>query len=269
VGIDGGFIRAPRKEGHFEVIAGKSMLIFRRHQDEDQGEPAGKCFAFVQTFDEKPKRRLFELLGNQGMQENQQIVFLSDGGEDVRNLQLYLNPQAEHLLDWFHVTMRLTVMTQTAKGLPEMVGEGEDQEPLRSEVLKTIKSIKWYLWHGNVFQALQHLRFLEMDLQSAAFESPEETTRKLLKAVEEFSTYIERNGGFIPNHGERYRNGERISTGFVESTINQGVAWPRSSRCSGLNEERTCYCRSVLAPSTRNGRMYSAVGIPISVNNNQ
>jgi hypothetical protein len=269
VGIDGGFIRAPRKEGHFEVIAGKSMLSFRRHQDEDQGEPAGKCFAFVQTFDEKPKRRLFELLRNQGMQENQQIVFLSDGGEDVRNLQLYLNPQAEHLLDWFHVTMRLTVMTQTAKGLPEMVGEGEDQEPLRSEVLKTIKSIKWYLWHGNVFQALQHLRFLEMDLQSAAFESPEETTRKLLKAVEEFSTYIERNGGFIPNHGERYRNGERISTGFVESTINQGVAWPRSSRCSGLNEERTCYCRSVLAPSTRNGRMYSAVGIPISVNNNQ
>jgi hypothetical protein len=83
VGIDGGFIRAPRKEGHFEVIAGKSMLIFRRHQDEDQGEPAGKCFAFVQTFDEKPKRRLFELLKNQGMQENQQIVFLSDGGEKV------------------------------------------------------------------------------------------------------------------------------------------------------------------------------------------
>ena len=33
-------------------------------------------------------------------------MFLSDGGEDVRNLQLYLNPQAEHLLDWFHVTMR-------------------------------------------------------------------------------------------------------------------------------------------------------------------
>ena len=64
-------------------------------------------------------------------------MFLSDGGEDVRNLQLYLNPQAEHLLDWFHVTMRLTALTQTAKGLPETVGEGEDQEPLRSEVLKT------------------------------------------------------------------------------------------------------------------------------------
>jgi len=68
------------------------------------------------------------------------------------------------------------------------------------------------------------LRFLEMDLESAAFENREETTRKLLKAVEEFSTYIERNGGFIPNYGERYRNGERISTGFVESTVNYVVS---------------------------------------------
>ena len=56
---------------------------------------------------------------SQGMQPNQQVDFLSDGGEDVRNVQLYLNPQAEHLLDWFHLTMRLTVLNQTAKGLPE------------------------------------------------------------------------------------------------------------------------------------------------------
>jgi hypothetical protein len=63
-----------------------------------------------------------------------------------------------------------------------------------------------------------------MDLEGAAFENQEETTRKLLKTVEEFSTYIQRNRGFIPNYGERYRNGERISTGFVESTINQVVS---------------------------------------------
>ena len=153
------------------------------------------------------------------MQENQQVVFLSDGGEDVRNLQFYLNPQAEHLLDWFHVTMRLTVLTQTAKGLPETIGEGEEQQSLRSEVLKTIK---WYLWHCNVLQALRHLQFV--DLEGAAFENQEETTRKLLKAVEEFTTYIQRNRGFIPNYGERYRNGERISTGFVESAVNQVIS---------------------------------------------
>jgi hypothetical protein len=99
----------------------------------------------IQTYDEKPKRRLFELLKSQGMQPNQQVDFLSDGGEDVRNVQLYLNPQAEHLLDWFHLTMRLTVLNQTAKGLPERVGEVEDQYELRTGVLKDLERIKWYL----------------------------------------------------------------------------------------------------------------------------
>ena len=69
------------------------------------------------TYDEKPKRRLFELLKGQGMQMNQRVMFFSDGGTDVREVQLYLNPEAEHYLDWFHLTMRLTVMGQYAKGL--------------------------------------------------------------------------------------------------------------------------------------------------------
>lgn len=48
---------------------------------------------------------------------NQQVTFLPDGGDDVRDLPPYLNPQAEHLLDWFHLTARITVMRQHAKGL--------------------------------------------------------------------------------------------------------------------------------------------------------
>jgi len=86
-------------------------LAFKRDQEEEP-EQSTRCFAWVQTYDEKPKRRLFELLQSQGMQPNQQVEFLSDGGEDVRNVQLYLNPQAEHLLDWFHLTMRLTVLSK-------------------------------------------------------------------------------------------------------------------------------------------------------------
>jgi hypothetical protein len=107
VGIDGGFVRAPRKEGWFEVIVGKSRLSFLR--DEEQELPSSKCFGLVRTFDTKPKRRLFELLKGQGMQMNQQLVFLSDGGERVRDLQEYLNPEAEHWLDWFHIVRQEAV----------------------------------------------------------------------------------------------------------------------------------------------------------------
>jgi hypothetical protein len=82
----------------FEMIAGKSLVAFRR---EEAGEtPSSKCFGFVQTYDEKPRRRLWELLKSQGMQENQQVVFLSDGGDSVRQLQEYLHPCSEHLIDW-------------------------------------------------------------------------------------------------------------------------------------------------------------------------
>jgi hypothetical protein len=72
VGIDGGFVRAAHKEGFFEVIAGKSVVDFRRSDEE--ATPSSKCFSFVQTFDQKPRRRLWELLKSQGMQENQQVV---------------------------------------------------------------------------------------------------------------------------------------------------------------------------------------------------
>jgi hypothetical protein len=177
----------------------------------------------VQTYDEKPKRRLFELLQSQGLQMNQQIEFLSDGGDTVRDIQLYLSPEAEHLLDWFHVTMRLTTMTQSAKGLPDKASEGETCT-LRDEVVRQLERIKWFLWHGNVFQAMKVLEGVSCGLELELLAHDDAKVGKLCKAVQEFHTYIDRNRDFIPNYGERYRNGERISTGFVESTVNYVVS---------------------------------------------
>ena len=42
-----------------------------------------------------------------------QVVFLSDGGDSVRNLlQAYLHPDSELWLDWFHITMRISLLQQ-------------------------------------------------------------------------------------------------------------------------------------------------------------
>jgi len=54
------------------VIAGKSVVAFRREDEEEV--PSAKCFGYVQSYDEKPRRRLWELMKSQGMQENQQVV---------------------------------------------------------------------------------------------------------------------------------------------------------------------------------------------------
>jgi hypothetical protein len=222
VGIDGGYVRDwDEKKGHFEVIVGKSILAFTREAEEDV--PSSKCFGFVQTFDTKPKRRLFEVLQSQGLQMNQQLTFLSDGGDTVRDLQFYMSPEAEHLLDWFHLAMRLTVLQQTAKGLPETISDEEETYRLRDPVVRSLERLKWFLGHGNVYRALQVVEAAEMDLDVAAATGAG-TARKLLKTVAEFHTYIDRNRAFIPNYGERYRCRERISTGFVESTVNQVIS---------------------------------------------
>jgi hypothetical protein len=48
---------------------------------------------------------------------------------------------------------------------------------------------------------------------------------KLATGIAELETYHSQpNREFIPNFGERYRQGETISTGFVESIINQVVS---------------------------------------------
>ena len=90
VGLDGGYVRAAHHEGCFEVIAGRSVVAFRRRDGEPVPPP--KCFGFVQTYDAKPRRRVWELMKSQGLQDNQQVVFLSDGGEDIRQVRAYLHP---------------------------------------------------------------------------------------------------------------------------------------------------------------------------------
>ncbi len=217
VGIDGTYVRDwNSKKKQFEIIVGKSIP--------DEG-PA-KCFGFVQSHDKKSKRRLFDVLTGQGMQMNQQIIFLSDGGEDVRGIQLYMNPQAEHVLDWFHITMRLTVLKNCATGIKSM------NKKVAEEALKYIESAKWYLWHGNVYDAIDKIENLHTCLSPEQWDEDENDIwsasqkpklAKIQEYVEEFQVYIERNAGFLINYGERYHAGERISTGFTESAVNYVV----------------------------------------------
>jgi hypothetical protein len=211
----------------------------------------------VNRLDSKPKRRLFETLKSQGLQMNQAVTFLSDGGDTVRDLQMYLSPQAEHLLDWFHVTMRLTVMGQMAKGLaravkPPTAAEGEREGVLEvPEIEKNLKRLKWNLWHGNVYRALQLVEDLQVDLQF--LEAPSESTKKLLKAAREFGGYIAANRVFIPNYGDRYRHGERISTAFVESTVDQVISKRFAKRQQMTWTERGAHLLLQVRTQTLNG----------------
>jgi hypothetical protein len=207
VGIDGGYVRCARdRKTNFEVIVGKSV----------PEEGKARRFGFTAGFDDKPKRRLFEVLLAQGMTMNQQVTFLSDGGDTVRALQYDMNPNAEHVLDWFHIAMRLTVIGQQAKGL------SKEHLALTDDILVASERVRHFLWHGNTRRAIDIMEDIEWRLDDE--EDPPLETRRLLRSVKDFIGYIRANVWMIPNYGERWRNKEAISTAFVESTVNQVVS---------------------------------------------
>jgi hypothetical protein len=207
VGLDGGYVRDwEQKQHRFEVIVGKVVPTDR---------PA-KYMGFVQTYDTDPTQRLGILLQSQGGQDTQDLTFLSDGGETVRNLPVQLYPEATHLIDWFHLTLRVTVLSQYVKGLIRLnreVGEG---------IQKMLERVKWLLWHGKVDKAVDRLQNLNQHIDHFADSYPR--FPQLKSAVQKFRTYVEHNHRFLPNYGRRYRRGEVISTAFVESSVNSVIS---------------------------------------------
>ncbi|QNE41938.1 ISKra4 family transposase (plasmid) [Hymenobacter sp. NBH84] len=212
VGLDGGYVRHWHKKGCFEVITGKSI----------PAEGAAKCFGFVQEVDAKPRRRVFEVLRSQGLQANQAVEFFTDGAAVLRSLTSYLSAESTHILDWFHLTMRLTVLQQYALGVVQVdaIGGKAFQDRLHS--------IKWHLWHGSAERALE--KILDLDDLLATHQDDPLVAKKysklkpLARLLADFYTYVEQNSGFIVDYSERQRYGERVSTGFVESAVNQVLA---------------------------------------------
>src|SRR5499427_2672309 len=159
VGIDGGYVRNwVDKKRKFEVIVGKSIRSFDEREEEDKALSL-KRFGFVQTLDTKSKRRLYEVLHSQDFQMNQTITFLSDGDDTLRQLQLEMSPKATHILDWHHLTMKLTVLGQYGKGLVQC------EALLGAAIQDQIERLKWALWHGQVDKALGKIDELESSIE--------------------------------------------------------------------------------------------------------
>jgi hypothetical protein len=76
--------------------------------------------------------------------------------------------------------------------------------------------VKHLRWHG------ERLASLSMGLILIRARSV--TAAKVADGLAEFKSYVRNNCEFIPNFGERWKQGETISTAFVESIINQVVS---------------------------------------------
>src|SRR5882724_10057237 len=113
---------------------------------------------------------------------NQEITLLSDGDDTLRELQLKMSPKATHILDWFHLTMKLTVLGQYGKGLVQCAAV------LGEAIRDKIERLKWSLWHGQVDKALGKIDDLERAI--APFSETYARFPKLVKALSALRTYI-------------------------------------------------------------------------------
>ena len=66
-----------------------------------------------------------------------------------------MSPEAKHILDWFPLSMKLTVLDQYAKGLVPC------DQTLGEEIRDKIECLKWSLWYGNLYKAFYKIEDIE------------------------------------------------------------------------------------------------------------
>jgi hypothetical protein len=151
------------------------------------------------------------VLRRQGLPTDQPVTVLTDGGDSVCALVGDLPAGSEHVLDWFHVAMRLTGLGQYVRGLAH-------HNPIEATALQDrLERIKWRLWHGDAGEASSRTRALAEDV--AAVASGYTGLARLVKATAGLATYIENNSAAITDYAARWDHGEIISTAFAESTV--------------------------------------------------
>jgi hypothetical protein len=143
---------------------------------------------------------------------HQAIPLLADGDATRRQRQLERRPQAPQRLDWHPMSMPRTMWSQYGTGLVHgatVVGEAMREQSERRQ---------WSLWHGQGDQALGTMDDRENAI--ASFAGTEARDAGLVQALSEWRPYSVHNRPVLPQYGERYRHGEPMATGGVESTVN-------------------------------------------------
>jgi len=118
---DGGYVHSSdqqsRRDGWFQAVCGTVTThdgIIRR-------------FGFVPGIDRAPRSRIRGALDTQGLRQDQLVTFLTDGADDLAGFCEYMNYTADYVLDWFHIAMRFTVLTNTTTNITGTANDDDDE----------------------------------------------------------------------------------------------------------------------------------------------
>jgi hypothetical protein len=214
--LDGAHVRAV--PGHqtrtFEVVCGKV---------EREG-CLSRRFALVRRVAERPHALLRAALLDQGWREGEPVTAISDGDPALPALvHSAAKVPVEHILDWFHLSMRVRHVEQALLGLYAL--DPTHRAPLdRARV--DVERLRHLLWNGHHDEASEALGRIANRIETAALANGttiEGKARRLITLCRELHTYIGNNEGALIDYGRRYRAGKPVSSSRAEGTVNHLV----------------------------------------------
>jgi hypothetical protein len=148
------------------------------------------------------------------------VTILSDGADGPRSLGEAASPgPTHHVLDWFHLAMRIQHVAQAATSWPDAT---ETDCQAGACLTETIERIRWHLWHGQVKRALDLIAETAVIVDATADDESSATAivaRKVARLLGDLETYVSGQSNIIIDYATARRREEPISTAITESTV--------------------------------------------------
>jgi hypothetical protein len=209
--IDGGHVRAARQ------YQGRTFEVLLAQVSNDEGKQV--VFASVPAEATSQTRQLRGVLHGLGGTPETPVTILSDGADGPRSLGEAASPgPTYHVLDWFHLAMRVQHVAQAATSWPDAT---EIDRNAGARLTETIERIRWRLWHGQVKRALDLIAETVVTVAVAADDkSPiAAAARKVARLLGDLETYVSGQSDIIIDYATARRCEEPISTAITESTV--------------------------------------------------
>jgi hypothetical protein len=211
VSIDGGHVRSARG------YQGRTFEVFVAHVGNDNGQQI--VFSSVPAEADKQRHQLSGVLQSLGMTPQTPVTVLSDGAVGPRALgEAASTGPVRHILDWFHLAMRIQHVAQCVKGWPDATA---DEREKGADLADSVEHIRWRLWHGQVRRALDLIGETLLPLNAMA-EINSTTARaacKVVQALASLETYVAGLSDLIIDYATARRCEEPFSTSPTEGAV--------------------------------------------------
>ena len=253
--IDGAHIRAAPgyQSRHVDVTVGKIEVSGRRP----------RRFALAPKGSDHPLAPMRAALVEQGWHPGRPPAVISDGEAALPNLvRAATEEPVRHILDWFHLSMRMRPIEQVLAGLSAR--QLPDPEPVQS-AQESIERIRHLLWHGRQDDADQEIVLLLGQAAKIAERnglSVQPSTNDLTRLCTELKGYAQNTSGAIVNYHRRYHGKRPVSTsravGCVDEIANARMGKKQRMRWSPRGAHRVALVRAAVL----DGRLRSCEVFP-------